>query len=121
MRRVLLIACSAATLAVDAAVAFADSTPIGALPTGPTAAIQVQRGELVAVAVPQRTAGIWRIARPFDANVLREVSEANVDGSVVLLFRARNAGRTTVSMALTKSDSSSVALESRQFRVEVRR
>jgi hypothetical protein len=47
------------------------------------------------------------------------VSEANVGSSVVLVFRARRAGATTLSLALTKGDTSSVALESRRFHVRV--
>jgi pimeloyl-ACP methyl ester carboxylesterase len=42
------------------------------------------------------------------------------DSSVVLVFRTRSAGRTTVSLALTKGDASAKALESRRFRVRVR-
>jgi len=38
----------------------------------------------------------------------------------VLVFRARNAGQTTVSLALTKGDVSSKALEARRFRIHVR-
>jgi hypothetical protein len=110
-----------AALCGGAAVAFADSTPIGPLPAGPAESIEVQHGELVALALPQRSAGrIWRIARPFDATVLRQVSEASVGASVVLVFRARSAGRTTVSIALTKGDTSAKALESRRFLVRVR-
>jgi hypothetical protein len=76
---------------------------------------------LVAVAVPRRSAGrVWRVARQFNGNVLREVSEANVGASVVLVFRAGTAGRTTVALALTKGESSAKALESRRFRVHVR-
>jgi hypothetical protein len=52
--------------------------------------------------------------------VLRQLSEANVGSSVVLVFRATNAGRTTVSLALTKGDASAKALESRRFRIHVR-
>jgi hypothetical protein len=101
--------------------AFAESTPVGPLPAGPAANIDVRHGELVALALPQRSHGrIWRIARPFDANVLRQVSEADIGTSVVLVFRARNVGRTTVSIALTKGDASAKALESRRFRVRVR-
>ena len=116
----LMAALSIIALTGGAAVAFADSTPVGPLPAGPTANIEVQHGELVAFALPQRSAGrIWRVARPFDANVLRQVSEANVGSTVVLVFRARSAGRTTVSVALTKGDVSARALESRRFRVIV--
>ena len=103
-----------------ATVALADSTPVGTLPAGPVATIDVQHGELVALALPQRSTGrVWRIARSFNTNVLLQVSEANVGTSVVLLFRAKSAGLTTVSVALTKGDSSAKALESRRFRVHV--
>ncbi len=121
MRRPLIALLATAALGGGAAVAFADSTPIGPLPAGPGATIDVQHGELVALALPQRSAGrVWRVARPFDAKVLRQVSEANVGASTVLVFRARNAGRTTVSIALTKGDASAKALESRRFVVRVR-
>jgi hypothetical protein len=118
---VLITVCSIIALSGGTAVALADSTPVGPLPAGPAATIEVEHGELVALALPQRGAGhVWRIARPFDANVLREVSEANVGSSLVLVFRAGSAGRTTVSLALTKRDTSAKALQSRRFRVHVR-
>jgi hypothetical protein len=120
MKRLLIAAMSIVALSGGAAVAFGDSTPVGPLPAGPTATIEVLHGELVAVALPQRSAGrIWRLARRFDATVLQQVSEANVGSTVVLVFRARSAGRTTVSIALTKGDASKKALESRRFRVLV--
>jgi hypothetical protein len=104
-----------------AGAAFADSAPIGPLPAGPISSIAAQRGELVAVALPGRSRGrVWRIARPLDPSVLRQVSEANVGRSVVLVFRASGAGVTTISMALTKSDTASKALESRRYRIRVR-
>jgi hypothetical protein len=119
--RLLIILFAIAALCGGAAGAFADSTPVGPLPGGPAASIDVQHGELVALALPQRSAGrVWRVARPFDATVLRQVSEAGVGASVVLVFRARSAGRTTVSIALTKGDNSAKALESRRFLVRVR-
>jgi hypothetical protein len=103
------------------AVARADSTPVGRLPAGPVATIEAERGELVALALPRRSGGrVWRVARPVDASVLGQVAEANVGASVVLVFRTRNAGRTTVSLALTNGDASAKALESRRFRVQVR-
>jgi hypothetical protein len=121
VERVPITVYSIIALSGGTAVALADSTPIGRLPAGPTAAIEVEDGELVALALPQRSAGrVWRIARPFDGNVLREVSEANVGSSIVLVFRAGSAGRTTISLALTKGDTSATALESRRFRVHVR-
>ena len=121
MKQLLITLFAFATLGGGTAIAFADSTPVGPLPAGPAATIDVQHGELVAVALPQRSAGrVWRIARPFDSNVLRQVSEADVGASVVLVFRARGAGRTTISIALTKGDASAKALESRRFLIRVR-
>jgi hypothetical protein len=112
---------SAVALGRGAAVALADSTPVGPLPAGPVTTIQALHGELVAVALPKRAGGrVWRVARPFDAKVLRQVTEADVGSSVVLVFRAGSAGHTTISMALTRGDSSGKALESRRFRVSVR-
>ena len=122
MKRLLVTVFAIAALGIGGvAVAVADSTPVGPLPAAPSATIDVQHGELVALALPRRSAGrVWRVARPFDSNVLRQVSEADVGSSVVLVFRARNAGRTTIAMALTKGDASAKALESRRFLVRVR-
>jgi len=112
---------SALALSAVAASAHADATPVGPLPAGPVATIEAQHGELVALALPTRSGGrVWRIARAFDAKVLHQVSEANVGTSVVLVFRADHAGRTTVSLALTKGDASPKALESRRYRIHVR-
>jgi hypothetical protein len=121
MQRALITLFSTLALGGGAAVALADSVPIGPLPAGPVATIEVQHGELVALALPRHNAGrVWRVARPVNANVLREVSEANVGSSVVLVFRARGTGRATVALALTRGDTSTKALESRRFRVHVR-
>jgi hypothetical protein len=121
MKRMLAILLSTLTAAGGAAVALADSTPVGALPAGPLASIDAQRGELIAVAVPQRGGNrVWRLARPVDSSVLRQVSEAHVGTSIVLVFRASGAGSTTVTLALTKSDVSPKALESRRFQVRIR-
>lgn len=121
MGRTLIATFLAIALGGDAAGALADSSPIGALPSGPITSIEAPRGELVAIALPRRSAGrVWRIARAFDGRVLREVSEADVGSSVVLVFRTGGSGSTTVSLALTKGDTSTKALESRRFLVRVR-
>jgi hypothetical protein len=121
VKRLLITLLAVASLGACVAIARADSTPVGPLPGGPGATIDVRHGELVALALPHRGPGrVWRIARPFDAKVLRQVSEADVAGSVVLVFRARTAGHTTVSMALTEGDTSAKALDSRRFLVRVR-
>src|SRR4051794_18711755 len=121
MKRTVAVASLAIALGGGSAAARADSTPIGALPTGPVTSIEAQHGELVAIALPRRSGGrVWRVARPFDRSVLRQVSEADVGASVVLVFRTARAGSTTVSVALTRGDTSSKALESRRFVVRVR-
>jgi hypothetical protein len=121
VKHALVTLLAASIVGAGAAAALADSTPIGPLPAGPVSTIASQRGELVAIALPSRSAGkVWRVARAFDGKVLQQVSEANVGRSVVLVFRAKKAGSTTVSLALTKGDSSAKALESRTFRIRVR-
>ena len=120
MSRALITLIATIALGGGTALALADSTPVGPLPAGPAATIGVQHGELIALALPERSGGrVWRVARRFDANVLGQVAEANVGSSVVLVFRAKNAGSTTVTLALTKSDASAKALESRRFQVRV--
>ena len=120
MRRLFITLVAIGVVGARAAAALPDSAPIGPLPAGPSSTIDVRHGELVALALPQRRAGrVWRVARPFDANVVYQVSEANIGASVVLVFRARSAGHATVSLALTRSDASGTALESRRFLVRV--
>ena len=68
----------------------ATAPPVGPLPTGPTAAIQTETGELVALALPHRANGrSWRIARSVNPHVLRQVSEADIGRQVVLTRRTR--------------------------------
>jgi hypothetical protein len=122
-RRYRIMALIAAAVAV--AVTFvtagqADSPPVGALPNGPTSVIQTQKGQLIAFALPKRSAGrVWRIARRFDATVVRQVSEADVGNSVVLVFKTTGSGTTMVALGLTRGETSK-AFESRRFTVRVR-
>jgi hypothetical protein len=98
----------------------AAAPPAGRLPAGPTATLLTQKGELVAVALPHRTAGrVWRIARSFDTHVIRQVSEADVGASVVLVFRATGRGNTTLAFGLTVRETTT-AHESRRLTVRVR-
>jgi hypothetical protein len=113
------VAAVAALAATFVTAGRADSPPVGALPGGPTSIIQTQKGQLVAFALPKRSAGrVWRIARRFDAAVVRQVSEADVGKSVVLVFRASGRGTTTVAFGLTRGETSK-AFESRRFTVRV--
>jgi hypothetical protein len=106
--------------AVLAAPGLADAPPVGPLPKGPTTAIRTQKGELVSFALPHRAGGrAWRVARQFNARVVRQVSEADVGASVVLVFKAVGKGTTTVSFGLTRGETAK-AYESRRFVVTVR-
>jgi hypothetical protein len=119
--RLRLVACAAsvALAAILATTATATSTPIGALPPGPTAMIHTQPGQLVAVALPHRTGGkVWRVARSVDPKKLRQLSEADVGPSVVLVYKALAVGNATITFGLTKGETAK-ALESRQFVVMI--
>jgi hypothetical protein len=118
MRRLVL---AAALLALIAIPALADSTPIGTLPAGPVATVTTHRGQLVAVALPHPAdrALVWRLARTVDAKVLREVSEADVGKTVVIVFTATGTGKASVIYALTRGDTSSKAVRTITHRVTV--
>jgi len=103
-----------------AAATRASSPPIGPLPPGAHATVTTKAGELVAIALPHRSGGrVWRIARRFDGSVLREVSEADVGQSVVIVFKAVRPGALTLSYALTRGETTK-ALEARTFTVRIR-
>jgi hypothetical protein len=117
---VLAVCAVSVTLATAlASTALATAPPIGPLPAGPTSMIHTQPGQLVAVALPHRAGGKgWRIAGGFDGSRLREVSEADVGSSVVLVFRALRPGSATISFGLTRGERAK-AFESRQFVVKI--
>jgi hypothetical protein len=99
---------AAATLAVTPA--YADSTPIGALPKGPVATITTHRGQLVALALPHPARGlVWPLARPVDPKVMHEISEASVGKNVVVVFAVTGKGHASVVFALTRGDASAKA------------
>lgn len=113
---------TAALLGSTAAAAPTDSTPVGTLPDGPVVTVTTKRGQLVAVAMPRKPAStglVWRLARRVDTRVLRQVSEADVGTSVVVVFRAAGRGRTTVAFALTRGESSPRAVQALRYRVTV--
>lgn len=111
---------AAAAIAAGAGAVSSDSTPVGPLPAGPVSTIQTQKGELVAVALPHRAGGrVWRIARTVNAKVVREVSEADVGSSVVIVFKAVGSGNATVVFGLTRGETAK-AYESRRFNIHVR-
>ena len=100
--------------------ARANATPVGLLPAGPTSTTTTKPGQLVAVALPHtrpRSALVWRIARRYDSRVVREVSEANVGATVVLVFKVVGRGDTALRFALTRGDASPKAVESATQRI----
>jgi len=119
--RVLAAVAAGSVVAGAAAMSVsASSPPIGPLPPGAHATVTTKAGELVAVALPHRSRGrVWRLARPFDGSVLREVSEADVGSNVVIVFKAVRPGALTLSYALTRGETAK-ALEARTFTVRIR-
>ena len=120
--RFVLLTLAALAAAAAVAPARADSPPVGPLPAGPTTSISTTRGQLVAVALPRQGAStglVWRVARTVNSRVLRQVSEADVDSSVVVVFRAVGAGTANVVFALTRGETSK-AHRAVRYRVRVR-
>jgi hypothetical protein len=119
--QILVVACaaSAVLLTALASMASATATPVGPLPAGPTSMIHTQPGQLVAVALPHRAGGkVWRVATSVDPKRLRQVSEADVGSSVVLVYKALEVGNATIEFGLTKGETPK-AFESRQFVVKI--
>jgi hypothetical protein len=125
LRRAFAFAALAAAVAVAVAIApaSAGSKKVGELPKGPTTKIDVAEGGLVALALPrpdESTGLVWRVARKVDDTVLEQVSEADVEDTVVLVFRAVGRGDAAVKVAQTKGDSSSKAVKAQTYKVHVR-
>jgi hypothetical protein len=109
-------ACFALLLLVAVAEGRADSTPVGSLPRGPVSTVNTQRGLLVAVALPRQEPSsglVWRIARGFDSGIVRQLDEAELASSVVVVFKTVGYGKTSIIFALTRGDASSKAVSSR--------
>ena len=107
---------------VATGVAAADSTPVGPLPKPAVTRVTTAKGSLVAVSLPARPAGtglVWRVARPLDARVVRQVGEADVGPSVVLVFRVVGRGRASLHFALTRGDASPKAVRAVRYDVRV--
>jgi hypothetical protein len=96
------------------AAAHADPTPVGPLPAGRVSSTTTSSGQLVAVALPKArrvTGPVWRLARPYNAKVVHQVSEADVGRNVVLVFKVVGRGDTALVLALTRGDTSPVAVK----------
>ena len=98
--------------------ALADSTPVGPLPKPAVTKVTTAKGSLVAVSLPAqpaRTGLVWRVARPLDTRVVRQVGEADVAPAVVLVFRVVGRGNTSLHFALTRGDGSPKAVRAVRY------
>jgi hypothetical protein len=59
----------------------------------------------------------WRLARRYDAGVVRQVSDADVGANVVLVFKVVGRGNTSLVFALTRGDTSARAVKSATHKV----
>jgi hypothetical protein len=115
-----LAALTAALALSIAAAARGDSTPVGPLPPGPVATITTSPNQLVAVALPHAPASsglVWRLARRYNANVVRQVSEADVGANVVVVFKVVGRGSTAIVFAQTRGDASPKAVKSATHKI----
>jgi hypothetical protein len=100
--RPLAILCLAGALA---GAALASAPPVGPLPPAKVTRITAPRGSLISIALTVRNGGyVWRIARPFNARVVGQVSEGDIGPAVILVFKAVGRGRTTIVVAETKGE-----------------
>src|SRR5262245_60498466 len=107
MKRMALLggAVVSAALFSAAAPAEASAPPVRAIPNGPVSSVTTQTGQLVAIALPRKANGlVWRLARRIDPAVPRQVSEADVGASVVVIFRAAGRGTARVVFALSRGE-----------------
>ena len=99
------LAVSACTAALAApSLARAEATPVGSLPKGPVYRITVLRDATFVVRAPKRPAKtglVWRIARPIDPKVAREIAEGEDRLNVWIRFKAFKAGVVRVVLGLT--------------------
>ena len=102
--------------------AVADSTPVGPLPKPAVTKVTTAKRSLVAVALPAqpaRTGLVWRVARVLDTRVVKQVGEADVGPSVVLVFRVVGRGHASLHFALTRGDTSPKAVRAVRYDLRV--
>jgi hypothetical protein len=110
----------AVVVLVVAVTARADSTPVGPLPAGAVSVVTTAPNQLVAIALPHasKKSGLsWRLARRYDSNVVRQISEADVGASVVLVFKVEGRGKTSLVFGLTRGDTSPKAVKSATHKI----
>ena len=115
-----ILTLAALVAGLTAAAAVASAPPVGPLPKGPVTTIKLAGGRTFTVTLPKpKVAGrVWRIARPFDADVAREVREGETATAIKVTFRTVGAGTTRVVFALTRGETPH-AYAARTYRVVV--
>jgi hypothetical protein len=115
------IVCAVALAAFLAGPAAATAPPVGPLPQGPTIRLPAKAGSTfrVSVAKPRVAGRVWRIARPYNARVVREVREGDTKAAIWWDFRALRHGATTIVLAQTLGERPH-AYAARRIRVVVK-
>jgi predicted secreted protein len=101
-----LAICGAAA-ALFAPAALASAPPVGPLPhrqTAPTVRLAVGRTFTATLPKPKVAGRVWRIARAYNAKVVRETREGETKQQVWVTFRAVGKGSTSVVFALTRGE-----------------
>jgi hypothetical protein len=62
---------------------------------------------------------VWRLARAVDSSVLRQVSEADVGNSTVIVFRAIGSGSARIAFALTRGETGTKTIRAATYTVRV--
>jgi predicted secreted protein len=100
---------------------IASAPPVGPLPLATRVALTAQSGKTFVVTLPKssRAGLVWRVARPYDAKVVREVAEGETKRTVWVRYRAVRRGATRIVYALTRGETAH-AYAARTFAVVVR-
>ena len=107
---------------VGVGTAVADSTPVGPLPKPAVTTVTTTKGSLVAVSLPTQTTRsglVWRVARALDTRVVKQIGEADIGPSVVVVFRVVGRGHTSLHFALTRGDTSPKAVRAVRYDLRV--
>jgi predicted secreted protein len=109
-----------AVASVLVAPALASAPPVGKLPPGPTKTLTVRAKQSFWVALPKSTVAgrVWRLARPYDSRIVREVREGGGGTSVWIVYKSLRPGTTRIVYALTLGERSH-AYAARRFVVHV--
>jgi predicted secreted protein len=111
--------CAAVLAATLAGPAAASAPPVGPLPPEPTILRVAKAGRTFRIAAPKPAAGrVWRIARAYDARIVREIREGETKTTIWWDFRAVRPGKTTIVLAQTRGERPHV-YAARRIRVTV--